>query len=163
MRKSNGRIDATHYNNLTSYNLFEETNKGTDNFSSQAIRHLHSESKVGEVFFSKKNIDALQHGIRYLVYTKTESKYNIGNQSETDLQVIMRSIYLQYCKNLDDNILCQVKDLNAKVLDYSVPKILAELNHHISFINDISHLPVPLERGQHVSTSGSKFLYMNDL
>lgn len=163
MRKSNGRIDATHFNNLTSYNLFEETNKNLDSFASQAIRHLHSESKVGEVFFSKQNIEALQQGIRYSVFVKTEKKFNIDNQSETDLQVIMRSIYLQYCKNLDYDILCQVKDLNAKVLDYCIPKILAELNHHISFINDISYLPVPMDRGQHVSTSGSKFLYMNDL
>lgn len=163
MRKSNGRIDATHYNNLTSYNLFKEIDKGEDNFASQAIRHLHSESKVGDVFFSKPNIDALQQGIRYLVYTKTNEKYNIGNQSETDLQVIMRSIYLQYCKNQESDIMCQVKSLNSKVLDYCVPTILAELNQHISFINDISYLPIPLDRGQHVSTSGTKFLYMNDL
>ena len=163
MRKSNGRIDATHHNNLTSYNLFAENAKNGDNFASQAIRHFHSESKVGEVFFSQQNIDALQQGIRYSVFVKTEEKYKIDNQSETDLQVVMRSIYLQYCKNLENKILCQVKDLNAKVLDYCVPKILAELNHHITFINDISYLPVPLERGQHVSTSGSKFLYMKDM
>ena len=73
------------------------------------------------------------------------------------------SIYLQYCKNREDDILCQVKELNAKVLDYAVPKILSELNHYFSFINDISYMPVPLERGKHVSSSGTKFLYMNEM
>tara|TARA_B110000261_G_scaffold30838_1_gene35296 strand:+ start:311 stop:802 length:492 start_codon:yes stop_codon:yes gene_type:complete len=163
MRKSNGRIDATHLNNLTKYNLFEESNKNPDHFASQAIRHIHSESKVGDVFFSKENVSALQQGIRYLVYAKTVDKYMIDNQSETELQVIMRSIYLQYCKNLNENILCQVKDLNSKVLDYVVPKILSELNQHLTFINDISYLPVPLDRGQHVSSSGSKVLYTKEL
>jgi|UniRef100_A0A6C0CSU8 hypothetical protein len=163
MKKSNGRIDATHFNNLTTYKLFEESNKNPDHFVSQSIRHLHSESKVGQVFFSKENITALQEGIRYLVYEKTNGKYKIDNQSETELQVILRSIYLQYCKNREDDILCQVKELNAKVLDYAVPKILSELNHYFSFINDISYMPVPLERGKHVSSSGTKFLYMNEM
>jgi aspartyl-tRNA synthetase len=163
MRDSNGLIDATHLNNLTSYNLFEEANKNPNHFVSQAIRHLHSESKVGDVFFSKINIDALQQGIRYMIYMKTNDNYIIGNQSETEIQVIMRSIYLQYCKHLENDILCQVKDLNSKVLNYAVPKILAELNHHITFINDISYLPIPLDRGKHVSSSGTKILYMNEL
>ena len=163
MKKSNGRIDATHFDKLTKYNLFEESKKNPDHFVSQSIRHVHSESKVAQVFFSKENIAAVQEGIRYLVFVKTNEKYTIGNQSETELQVILRSIYLQHCKNRDDDILCQVRELNAKVLDYAVPKILAELNHHVTFIHDISYMPVPLERGKHVSSSGTKFLYMNEM
>lgn len=163
MKTPNGRVNLIENNNLTKYNLFEETNKNEDHFTAQAIRHIHTDSKVGNVFFSTKNIDALQHGIRYSVYKKTKGSYNIDNQSITELQVIMRSIYLQYCKHQDSNVLCQVRDLNSKVLDYAVPKVLAELNHHMYFVNDISHMPEPLARGEHVSSSGTKFLYRDKL
>ena len=47
----------------------------------------------------------------------------IGRQSDTELQIIMRSIYLQYSENNNCNIISQVKVLNKKVLDYCVEKI----------------------------------------
>tara|TARA_B100000405_G_scaffold247306_1_gene180732 strand:- start:1038 stop:1427 length:390 start_codon:yes stop_codon:yes gene_type:complete len=125
-----------------------------------AIEHTISKNDVNSIFFSKENVAALQQGIRYTVFR--ESQQIIGNQNETELMVIMRSIYLQYAKNLPDNILSQIRDLNGRVLDYVVPKITIELNQYKTYIRDASGLPVPMDRGQNTSVTGTKFLRQGD-
>ena len=91
-----------------------------------------------------------------------ESQKVISKQNETELMVIMRSIYLQYAKNLPNNILAQIRELNARVLDYVVPKITVELNQYDTYIRDASGLPVPMDRGQNTSVTGTKFLRQGD-
>ena len=98
----NGRISNLEGNNLISYDFFNESRSDPNSFRTQAIKNIHSESKVSNLFFSEENIDILQNGIRFVVYKKT--KEIISKQSEPELQVIMRSIYLQYAKNLNTNI-----------------------------------------------------------
>ena len=125
-----------------------------------AIDHTVSKNDVNSVYFSKENIAALQQGIRYSVFR--ESQRVISKQNETELMVIMRSIYLQYAKNLPNNILAQIRELNARVLDYVVPKITVELNQYDTYIRDASGLPVPMDRGQNTSVTGTKFLRQGD-
>ena len=160
---SNGRVNTLHKSNLTSYDFFKENKKNPHHFQNNAVRHIHTDSKVGSLFFSPENIDILQHGIRYSVYSKTNNKHVIGKQSETELQIIMRSIYLQYSRNLNKEVVKQVKELNSRVLDYAVPKILSELNQYVNYTHDITYLPVPLERSKNMSNTGTKILYMNEL
>lgn len=159
----NGRVDTLHKTNLTSYDFFKENKKNPFHFQTNAVRHIHTDSEVASLFFSQKNVDVLQDGIRYSIYTKTNYNHTIGKQSETELQIIMRSIYLQYSRNLKEDIVNQVKELNSRVLDYAVPKILSELNQYVNYTHDITYLPVPLERSKNMSTTGTKILYMNEM
>ena len=73
------------------------------------------------------------------------------------------SIYLEYGKNLNDNILEQIKDLNKKVLDFAVPRILVEIKQHNTYIKDASNIHMPMERSMNVSNKGSKTLYRDTL
>ena len=82
------------------------------------------------LFFSQQNIDALQIGLKNMVANKTNGKHIIHPQSVTELSIIMRSMYLQYGLNLETNIVEQVKDLNQKVLDFAVPRILVDLEQY---------------------------------
>ena len=50
----------------------------------------------------------------------------------------MRSIYLQYSKNLSYNIKEQVESLNKKVISYSVDNIYNNLLQYNSYTKDIS-------------------------
>lgn len=143
---------------LTSYDLFKDAPEYKD-FDKQSIKNIHTENPVSALFFSQHNINILQDGIRYMVYKKTNNNTVIGNQSENELLVIMRSIYLQYCNNRNYEIVSQVKELNTKVLDYAVPVILVELNQYINYEKDASRLPVPLEHSLNVSSKGTKVLY----
>jgi hypothetical protein len=71
----------------------------------------------------------------------------------------MRSIYLQYCKHKPYNIVDQVKELNGKVIDFAVPRILVELNQYVNYKKDASSLPIPLEHSKNVSSKGTKVLH----
>lgn len=129
-------------------------------FKEAGIEHSVSQNDVNSLFFSQNNVDALQHGIRYKVFNKISKV--IDNQSERELRVIMRSTYLQYSKNLQSNIVEQVRDLNSKVLDYIVPKIIVEVKQYDTYIRDASSLPVPMDRGTNTSTTGTKFLHVKE-
>jgi hypothetical protein len=68
----------------------------------------------------------------------------------------MRSLFLQYAKNLPFDIPGQVKELNKYVVDWSVPHILSAVDHYMYYIQDISHMPVPLAQPMHLSRAGTK-------
>ena len=59
----------------------------------------------------------------------------------------MRSIYLQHATNLPTSITNQVEQLNGLVLDYAIPQICGEATGYIKYKNDVSTLPIPLQRG----------------
>lgn len=129
-------------------------------YKEAGIEHSISQNDVNSLFFSQRNVDALQHGIRYKVFSRSAKV--IDNQSERELRVIMRSIYLQYSRNLQTNIVEQVRDLNSKVLDYIVPKIIIEVKQYDTYIRDASALPEPMDRGLNTSTTGTKFLHVKE-
>lgn len=111
---------------------------------------------VSDLFFSTINIAALQQGIRYKVYVKSSGVHNISNQSESELLAIMRSLYLDYSKNLPFDYVGQVKSLNARVLDFAVPRIISEADMRLHYLRDInSPLPV-MEPAMATSVAGSK-------
>lgn len=143
---------------LTSYDLFSKAEAHHD-FDKQGIKNIHTENPISALFFSRHNIEILQNGIRYMVYKKTENSAIIDHQSENELLVIMRSIYLQYCDHKPYEIISQVKDLNSKVLDYAVPVVLVGLNQYVNYKNDASQLPIPLEHSVNMSSKGTKILY----
>jgi hypothetical protein len=129
-------------------------------YKEAGIEHSISQNEVNSLFFSQRNVDALQHGIRYTIYNKINTV--IDNQSERELRVIMRSMYLQYARNLPANIIEQVRELNVKVLDYVIPKLIIEVKQYDTYIKDASSLPVPMGRGLNTSTTGTKFLHLKE-
>jgi hypothetical protein len=153
--------DYENIKNLTSYKFFSEKTDNND-FQQQGIKSIHTENPVSELFFSRHNIKTLQDGIRFSVYKKTSDMKVIGEQSENELVIIMRSIYLQYCKHMPYNIVAQVKELNGKVIDFAVPRILVELNQYINYKKDASSLPIPLEHSKNMSSKGTKILYTKE-
>ena len=101
--------------------------------------------------------------MKNMVSNATEGREVIGRQSDIELKIIMKAIYLEYGKNLNDNILDQVKDLNKKVLDYAVPRILVQIKQYKTYVRDASSVHVPMDRSVNVSNKGSKTLYRDTL
>lgn len=153
----NGRVNTTPNNNFNAYDLFKES-KQNRFVNEEAIKNIHAKNDLSDVFFSRENIDTLQEAIRYMVYKKSCGKHIIDKQSETDLIIVMRSIYLQYGEHRPFGVFEQVKELNTKVLEYCVPKILEEINIYLQYKHDISALPIPLDRGEFSSSKGTKVL-----
>ena len=105
----NGRINIDHqiYKN---YNMFQEDTSSCTNFAAEATKTIIQQNPLSLVFFSKANIDYLQQRIQQIVHEKSNGEYNIGRQSDTELEIIMRSIYLQFAVHRTDHIREQIQD-----------------------------------------------------
>ena len=73
----------------------------------------------------------------------------------------MRSIFLQYAKHLNCKIVEQVRDLNNRVSNECVSKILVEIKQYIGYKDNVSKMPMPLELPKNLSGKGSKLLENN--
>jgi hypothetical protein len=133
-----------------------------NSFATDALRGNWEVTALSKAFFSKENMIAIQNGIRKAVYDKSgPKKYVIDDQSADELTIIMRTMYLQYAQNLPYDISGQVRDLNEKVLNWSAPHILSAVDHYNYYLNDISHMPIPLARSVSLSSAGTKSLPLN--
>jgi hypothetical protein len=160
---NNGRIDTLPHANYGMYALFETGNDKISQFNREAIIGVHQQTPLNELFFSRQNIEALQVGIRNMVSMRTNGEFIIGKQSEVELQVIMRAIYLKDAKHLNHDILKQVKELNSQVIDFCVPRIIEEVRMFKYYKKDIGSLPIPLDRGQFSSSKGLRILETREL
>ena len=95
-------------------------------------------SIVAKVFFSGKNINNLHNKIIDGVFRKSGGKIRIGRQSDTELKIIMRSIFLQNADNVGCKIQEQVMTLNKHVLDYCIDNVLVGAVGQANFIRDIT-------------------------
>ncbi len=120
-----------------------------------------SKNLLNQTFFSKGNITIIQNNIRYRVWQQSNQQFVIGPQSETQLEIIMRSIYLQYSRNLPNNIKEQVEDLNALVVNEAVPNIMSNIKQYIGYKQDLETGPVFMDHPKNVSSAGSKTLVNN--
>jgi hypothetical protein len=131
-------------------------------FQGDMLRGNWEHSPLSQVFFSAENVQRLQTQIRKAVFERSQPKgYVIDAQSVDELKIIMRAIYLQYARNLPNNLAGQVADLNAKVVDWSAPHILSAVDHYYYYLDDISKMPTPLSQPQNLSRAGTKSLPMN--
>jgi hypothetical protein len=131
-------------------------------FATDALRGNWEVTELSRAFFSESNAKSIQNAIRRAVYDKSgPKKYVIDDQSADELTIIMRTMYLQYAQNLPRDIAGQVQDLNEKVLNWSVPHILSAVDHYQYYLDDISHMPVPLARSVSLSSAGTKSLPFN--
>jgi hypothetical protein len=131
------------------------------NYAQEALTNIHTDSRLGYVYFSKENKDLLQDSIRYQVYEQSGRQHVIGKQSDRELQIIMRSYYLTYAKNQDTNIKEQVAILNEMVINECVRIIMPAVEQYLSYLVNIQGNPVPLEHSVNVSQAGSRTLQPN--
>ena len=141
---------------------FSYRTKVEPTFATDALRGNWEVNDLSKRFFSKENTLVIQNAIRKTVYEKSgPKKYVIDDQSVDELTIIMRTMYLQYAQNLPHDIAGQIADLNQKVINWSVPHILSAVDHYQYYLNDISHMPVPLSRSVSLSSAGTKSLPFN--
>lgn len=113
---------------------------------------------VSELFFSAKNVDALQNGIRYVVFKRTQGKRVIGQQSTNGLLTIMRYVYSLKTSTYPYMFVEQVRALNARVIDEAVGSILRELEMYDKYLHDSANIPYRSMDPVNVSSKGEKTL-----
>ena len=133
-------------------------------FMTDTMQHVWQSRDVGdatELFMSKANVDAVQEAIRYRVYVASGGKHVIGRQSDVELALVMRSVLLQRGRNDDaSSAVEQVRQLNAEVLAWCVPRIVTEVNQYVRYREDVSTLPTPMAYGESATMKGSRELHL---
>lgn len=153
----NGRVTLDS-DNIKDMKMIDHSNEKMNNFQVEALYGIQETSKLNQLFFSKKNMDNIQNMIRHNVYLKSENKFIIDRQSDIELEIIMRSIYLQYSPNLQDQITEQIRYLNKLVCDWSVEQIIPEIQQYIGYMKEIEYMPVPIDLPLNLSSKGSRSL-----
>ena len=153
----NGRVIMNNTQNVKDMNMIEG-NKTNNNFQVESLYGIQETSKLNQLFFSKKNMDIIQNNIRYTVYVKTNKKHIIDKQSDIELQIIMRSMYLQHSPNLEYNYKEQLEYLNKLVVDWSVEKIIPQLEQYIGYLKEVEYMPLPIDLPVNLSSKGSRTL-----
>jgi hypothetical protein len=157
---TDGRIQLDLTKKYPAYERVTETKRSIEPIESTMLKSQITSTPVSQLFFSRQNINALQLGMKNMVYAKSCKKYVIGNQSEDELLTIMRAVYFQNAKHLPYSIVEQVRDLNGSVLVYAVPRIINEIEMHQTYLKDITNAPKFYQHGQATSVKGNKQLEM---
>lgn len=118
--------------------------------SKTSIKGILDENAVNSIFFSDMNVKVLNDAMRYGVYQKT--KKVIGEQSQNELAIIMRSIMLQYAnfQARAEEVVEEVKRLNQKVLLFCIDMISSNVLQQVQYLEDIKTLPTPIDRPAYV-------------
>jgi hypothetical protein len=153
----NGRVTLDS-DNIKDMKMIDHSDERMNNFQVEALYGIQETSQLNQLFFSKKNMDNIQNMIRYNVYLKSENKFIIDKQSDIELEIIMRSIYLQYSPNLPNQITEQIRYLNKLVCDWSVEQIIPEVQQYIGYMKEIEYMPVPIDLPLNLSSKGSRSL-----
>lgn len=154
----NGRVTHTELEKKNTLMNISDNKIVQNNFQEEMLYGIQETSHLNQLYFSRKNLDLIQDMIRYKVYIKSNKKYIIGKQSNREIQIVMRSIYLQQSINLPTNMKEQIIYLNNLVAEWCVEKIIPEVEQYIGYIKDISYYPNPIDLPKNMSQKGSRSL-----
>ena len=140
-------------------NIDKDKNKNKNiNYENQLMMGIYTPTLLNTVYFSKDNLDIVQNMIRYRIFKKSNEKFVISRQSDLDVIVIMRSIFLQHSPNLSCKIKEQISYLNNLVVEWIIPRVYSEIEQHIGYINNVEFLPTPIGRPLNLSSKGERTL-----
>ena len=151
---SSGLIQMKHGEATKPYDLFKGSSN-SQNTNVNIISNIVVPNSLSRTFFSNDNAERIQLQIINAVAQQFQKQ--ISKQSYQELQIIMKSMYLQYGRNLPDDIEGQVVTLNKYVVDECVRIIGPNVLQYNKYIEDITS-PIPImPRSQNVSNKGYKF------
>src|SRR5690606_17290932 len=80
----------------TGFLLFQSHQHDYYNMSQESLRGIQEETILSKLFFSPENVDRIQRQLIATVFRRTKGAYLIEKQREEDLQIVMRSMFLQH-------------------------------------------------------------------
>jgi hypothetical protein len=141
---SNGRVNILGPNVDMRFSMMDRIPVAQCSSFREAMTGNWNNTPLSDAYFSAKNIQMLQNGIRAGVYNKSNGQYVIGEQNCDELKIIMRSVFLQHSKNLAIDIPGQIRTLNDFVFNYAINQVYGEADGYMKYKRDASTLVVPL-------------------
>lgn len=134
------------------FTLFDDVKTNEHRYVSMT-RSTHLQANdISQRFFGNDNIDHLQRRLQAEI--KRLTGYVIDRQSDEQMLIVMRYVYMQSGRNTGGAV--EVRRLNDLVLREIVPQVGAGLAQYLGYLKDASTLPMPLARGQATSIKGTK-------
>jgi hypothetical protein len=133
------------------------------------FKNLYGETLLTFLFFSEDNINNIQKLIRMVVFK--EMKQVIDTQSNTELMVIMRSIFLSYSEHprlINESMsekekaslliayTTEVDRLNQLVINESTPLVISQLQQYVTYLYDASTPLKIMDKPISTSVAGTK-------
>lgn len=138
------------------FSLFDDLPQ-TEEVSTSLQRSTHlQETDVSRMFFGRANVERLQKRLRYEI--KKRTGYVIDRQSDEQLMIVMRFVYVMASRNAGGGE--EVERLNELVMREVVPQVGAGLEQYLGYLRDASTLPTPIDRAEATSVRGTKSLEM---
>ena len=143
-KSSNGRVNIFEPRTMDQFQMYDKIPVNQCATFRNPTQGLWNNTNLSDAFFSGKNINKIQNGIKQGVYQRSNGKFVISNQDEDTLLIIMRSTFLQHSANQPTNIEGQVENLNKMVLDYAVPQVYGEAQGYKQYLVDASTMYTPI-------------------
>ena len=134
------------YYNILDYKNSPDTKTLKNCNTQDSVKGILDETLLSNTFFSVDNIQNIQNMIRY--YFFQEKNEIISEQSNNELLIIMRGIYLKYSNssaNTIDEIKSEVLELNNIVTEFSLKQIYINYDNWNKHIEDLEKLPDPID------------------
>ncbi len=157
---TNKWLESRHHNRFfdtryKDYKLIEE-DPNCNSIANDIVKNIHETNPLAQAFFSKLNIDHLQELIPKIILERSKGQWKISRQSDNELLIVMRSIYLQKAEHLPGQVLAEVGELNKQVLLDVVPRIATKVEQHLGYQRDRGSTYDPFTRGEISSQAGTK-------
>lgn len=111
-------------------------------------------SPLSDTYYSKANHEYLQKAIMDSVFSN--SGYKIGRQNDMDLYNLMKKVYTEYVVNDTEDVPKQVSRMNSVVVTEATRTITSAVLADLTYLRDISTLPVPPDAPRSTSIYGLK-------
>jgi len=125
-----------------------------DNNKSNALRSefIKNQTKIIECditelpsgFFSDDNILQINRKLIYQVFKNTNGEYKIKPQSNEQLLIVMRYVFLEYARHLPYGVKEQIYELNCRVISEILPNVITNAQQHIGYLKQIEKIREPL-------------------
>ena len=134
------------------------------NFQKTAIEGISERNLLSNIYFSKKNKDLIQ--LKIINTIKKDYNYKISKQSDAELLIIMRCIYMDnstnYYKTKED-LKNEIKRLNKLIIDYCVKNIVNNIKEYELYLEKIDNpydtIQInPIDRSINTNSKGEKTL-----
>jgi hypothetical protein len=156
-QSKNGRVVLAN-DVIKDMKMYDETGEKMKNFQVETLYGIQETTQLNQLFFSQKNMDIIQNQIRHTVYLKTDRKHIIDRQSDIELEIVMRSIYLQHSPNLDYKLKEQIQYLNGLVIEWCVETIIPQVQQYLGYLKEIEYYPMPIDLPVNLSSKGTRTL-----
>lgn len=141
---ANGRVNIMGPNVSTKFSMMDKIPLTTKTDYSNVLTGTFERTRLSDAYFSQDNIQIIQNGLRKGVYDRSNQKILVDQQPQDQVVSVMRSMFYQYSKNLENNIPKQIQDLNKYVIDFCVNQVFNEAVAYLKYKEDSSKMHVPM-------------------